>query len=160
MCLRSKRASSKVERAKQYLNSGGVTREDSDDELGLEDHPWQWIYAENKSSGRSEVQKIMGARMGHFQCMIGDCVLLKAEGNNEAWIGLICNFVEEDEEEDMAANFMWFSTEKEIRNKQKKATDVLPVDPLRHFHTRDHTERGAERSIHHTILGHQSSGIH
>jgi len=124
----SKRASSKVERAKQYLNSGGVTREDSDDELGLDDHPWQWIDSEKQCGGRKEAQRIIGARMGHFQCMIGDCVLLKAEGNNEAWIGLICNFEEEDEWGDMAANFMWFSTEKEIRNKQKKPTDVLPVD--------------------------------
>ena len=64
--------------------------------------------------------------MGDFRCKIGDCVLLKAEGTNEAWVGLICAF-EDDEEDNKAANFMWFSTEKEIRNKQKKRTDFMQV---------------------------------
>ena len=122
-----KAASAKAERARQYLSTGGITREDSDDELGLEDHPWQWIYS--KENGRKD--EIEGARMGSFQCMVGDCVLLKAEGNNEAWIGLICNFLEEEDEDgdvEMAANFMWFSTEREIRNKQKRRTDALPYE--------------------------------
>ena len=62
-------------------------------------------------------------------------MLLKAEGNNEAWVGLICDFVpgeaEEEEGEDgdgevqMGANFMWFSTEREIRNRGKKRGDAL-----------------------------------
>ena len=59
--------------------------------------------------------------------MVGDSVLLKAEGTREAWIGLICAFVEEDEAGAKAADFMWFSTEREIWNKQKKRTDALPV---------------------------------
>ncbi|KAH0555636.1 hypothetical protein GP486_006421 [Trichoglossum hirsutum] len=155
--VRAKR--SKAERARRYLSGFGVAREDSDDELGLEDHPWNWIYEETTEasdcngrtedlscsdgddelvvstlnrqvSGRkrrapcSERGRIVGARMGDFQCKIGDCVLLKADGTNEAWVGLICAF--EDEEDDgKAANFMWFSTEKEIRNKQKKRTDFM-----------------------------------
>ena len=64
--------------------------------------------------------------MGTFECQIGDCVLLKAEGAGEAWIGLICDF-QDDEEGEKAANFMWFSTEREIRNKEKKRRDFLPV---------------------------------
>jgi len=64
--------------------------------------------------------------MGSFECRVGDCVLLKAEGNNEAWVGLICEFME-DEDEGKVANFMWFSTEKEIRNKEKKRTDFMQV---------------------------------
>ncbi len=118
--------STKVERARQYLSGGGVTREDSDDELGLEDHPWQWIYSDNLQGANGEFG-IVGARMGNFQCTIGDCVLLKAEGTGGAWIGLICGFQDDDEEDEKAANFMWFSTEREIRNKQKKRTDALPV---------------------------------
>ena len=59
--------------------------------------------------------------------MVGDSVLLKAEGTREAWIGLICAFVEEDEAGEKAADFMWFSTEREVWNKQKKRTDALPV---------------------------------
>ena len=115
----------KTERAKQYLSGGGVVREDSDDELGLEDHPWEWI----RTNSKDGTKKIVGARMGQFECRIGDCVLLKAEGtSNEAWIGLICNFQEEEDEDgdiEMGANFMWFSTEKEIRNKAKKRMDFL-----------------------------------
>ena len=124
---------SKAERAKKYLSVGGVAREDSDDELGLEDHPWEWIYstkpAKRKASSSSkDGRDIVGARMGGFQCMVGDSVLLKAEGTREAWIGLICAFVEADEEGgEKAADFMWFSTEREVWNKQKKRTDALPV---------------------------------
>ena len=117
---------SKAERAKQYLREGGVAREDSDDELGLEDFPWEWIYAEKSEQKKRNGPEIVGARMGSFHCMVGDCVLLKAEGNGEAWIGLICHFEEDEEEEEKVANFMWFSTEREIRNKQKKRTDALP----------------------------------
>ncbi|KAL8835289.1 MAG: hypothetical protein Q9170_003375 [Blastenia crenularia] len=116
---------SKAERARQYLRGGGILREDSDDELGLEDHPWEWIYSENINDDEAEPDQIFGARMGDFRCSIGDCCLLKAEGTNEAWVGIICAFAE-DEDGEKAANFMWFSTEKEIRNKQKKRTDALP----------------------------------
>ena len=149
--------SAKAERARQFLSGGGVSRDDSDDELGLEDHPWQWINCTDNGqesysmsanrpveetfegeasrwkdsslhAANTGQRKIVGARMGNFKCMIGDCVLLKAEGTNEAWVGLICEFREEEEEGDgKAANFMWFSTEKEIRNKQKKRTDTLQV---------------------------------
>ena len=120
---------SKAKRAKQYLSVGGVAREDSDDELGLEDHPWEWIYSTKpaKKGANSDEREIVGARMGGFLCMVGDSVLLKAEGTREAWIGLICAFVEDDESGEKAADFMWFSTEKEVWNKQKKRTDALPV---------------------------------
>ena len=117
---------SKAERARQYLSVGGVAREDSDDELGLEDLPWEWVHSTEPAKSGDDEREIVGARMGDFQCMVGDCVLLKAEGTNEAWIGLICTF-EEDDDGEKAANFMWFSTEREIRNKQKKRTDALPV---------------------------------
>ena len=114
----------RVDRARRLLSGTGVSREDSDDELGLEDHPWEWIYARD---GGHDADRIVGARMGTFQCMLGECVLLKAEGSKEAWVGLICDFVEDMEDDGKAANFMWFSSEKEIRNKQKKRTDVMPV---------------------------------
>ena len=128
----SKSELSKADRAKQFVSKGGVAREDSDDELGLEDHPWQWIYSsdQDRKKGRPE---IIGARMGGFQCAVGDCVLLKADGTNEAWIGLICEFEDDEEQNEKVANFMWFSTEREIRNKQKKRTDCLPVCDSKHI---------------------------
>ncbi|CAH0026427.1 unnamed protein product [Clonostachys rhizophaga] len=122
----------------------GVAREDSDDELGEDDLPWEWIYeahpvaveqdsqendSETETGNRKRRRvtdgssKIIGARMGKFECRVGDCVLLKAEGSNEAWVGLICEFINDDGEGNEAANFMWFSTEREIRNKNKKRTD-------------------------------------
>ncbi|OAA61157.1 origin recognition complex subunit [Niveomyces insectorum RCEF 264] len=118
----------------------GITREDSDDELGDYDHPWEWIYDEErihkpdsehdrsqKRKRREADSRIVGARMGNFECRLGDTVLLKAEGSNEAWVGLICEFIDEDGEDgDKAAYFMWFSTEREIRNKKNKRTDFLP----------------------------------
>ncbi|KAI9655070.1 MAG: Origin recognition complex, subunit 1 [Trizodia sp. TS-e1964] len=159
----------KARRARQFLGGAGVSREDSDDELGYEDHPWEWVY-EDKLSGRpfsphkvekslpsrslgntenpvmtptmfasssyqqegsessdTDDRKIIGARMGQFQCRLGDCVLLKSEVNQEAWVGLICEFQQDIENDCKAANFMWFSTESEIRNKQKKMMDFMPV---------------------------------
>lgn len=125
-----KAQNTKAERARRYLSVGGVAREDSDDELGLEDLPWQWIYSKEPNRNSNSAAEIVGACMGDFRCNVGDSVLLKADGTNEAWIGLICNFEEDDEEGEKCANFMWFSTEREIRNKQKKRTDALPVSEL------------------------------
>ena len=116
----------------------GISREDSDDELGDEDLPWEWIYdvkePDRKDGSASERKRrkvggsrITGARMGNFECRVGDCVLLKADGSNEAWVALICEFAEDDGQGNKAANFMWFSTEKEIRNKERKRTDFYSV---------------------------------
>ncbi len=119
----------------------GVLRDDSDDELGDVDHPWQWIYSATSGPETDEgeeplpkrkrsvaEQNIVGARMGNFECRLGDTVLLKAEGSHEAWVGIICGFIDDDSDDgEMSAYFMWFSTEKEIRNKVKKRTDFMPV---------------------------------
>ncbi|KAI0379691.1 P-loop containing nucleoside triphosphate hydrolase protein [Hypomontagnella monticulosa] len=110
----------------------GVARDDSDDELGIDDHPWEWIYRQTQPSEsvtkrkRSVHHDIVGARMGGFECYVGDCVLLKADGSNEAWVAIVTEFRESDEDGDMAANFLWFSTEKEIRNSDRKRSDFLP----------------------------------
>ncbi|KAF2862799.1 origin of replication binding protein [Piedraia hortae CBS 480.64] len=111
----------KVQEARKYLTGGGVLREDSDDELGDEDHPWEWIY---------EDDIIVGARMGAFECHVGDAVLIKA-ANNEAWVAIIYDFDEgeaddddDDEGPEMKATMMWLASEKEIRGK-KKRTDFL-----------------------------------
>jgi origin recognition complex subunit 1 len=127
----------RIERARQFLKGGGVTREDSDDELGTEDYPWIWIYendvedvSENDSKKRTSAalsgNKILGARMGTFECYLGDTVLLKADGS-EAWVGIVNQFFDDDETGEKMANFMWFSTPREIRNKTKKRNDALEV---------------------------------
>ena len=51
-------------------------------------------------------------------------MLLKAKVNNEASLSMIREFMED---EDRAANFIPFSTEKKIRNKVRKSTDFLHV---------------------------------
>ena len=121
--MAGKRKRTTTDSARRYL-SGAIFREDSDDELGLEDHPWEWIYEDGPKD-----KIIVGARMGTFECRRGDTVMLKAEGN-AAWVGIICYFFEDEEGEDQEkmANFMWFSTDKEIVNK-KKRTDCLEVRP-------------------------------
>ena len=119
-------------------------REDSDDELGYEDHPWEWIYDDNgiddappekttsprkrKAAPTPLGKRIVGARMGSFKCKVGDTVLLKAEGN-QAWVGIICDFHEDPDGDEKMAQFLWFSSEKEIRNQSKKRSDFLPVSP-------------------------------
>ncbi|KAI1115182.1 ATPase [Nemania sp. NC0429] len=97
-----------------------------DDDL---DDEWEWIYqAAPTQSGRprrESTRQIVGARNGEFECRTGDCVLLKAEGANQAWAAIIIDFVESDEDGDMAADFLWFSPENEIRNGPRKRSDFL-----------------------------------
>lgn len=99
-----------------------------DDELSDE---WEWIYRSVPShSGRSRCESahhIVGARNGEFECQVGDCVLLKTDGANQVWAAIITDFVESDEDGDMAADFLWFSPENEIRNGHRKRSDFLPV---------------------------------
>jgi origin recognition complex subunit 1 len=121
-----KRKRTKLEEARHYLSGGGVLREDSDDELGDEDHPWEWIYEQD---GKKK-DKIIGAKMGSFQCYVGDIVLLKAPVSNEAWVAILYSFSEgeaedEDDEPEKNATMLWFASEKEIQHK-KKRTDFLP----------------------------------
>ncbi|KAI0012872.1 P-loop containing nucleoside triphosphate hydrolase protein [Xylariaceae sp. FL0662B] len=105
-----------------------IARDDSNDEFGLDDRPWEWIYRSTPTSKRRKDVRhdIIGARMGTLECYVGDCLLLQAEGSNEAWVAIVTEFLEEDQDGDKAANFMWFSTEREIRNGDRKRTDFLP----------------------------------
>ncbi|KAJ4380799.1 Origin recognition complex, subunit 1 [Didymella sp. IMI 355093] len=132
---------SRAEQARQILSSGAVLREDSDDELGYEDHPWEWIYEDTgaekapvndnatprkrKAAPTSPAKRIVGARMGSFTCKVGDALMLKADGN-QAWVGIVCDFYNDEDDEEKMAKFFWFSSEQEIRNKNKKRTDFLP----------------------------------
>jgi origin recognition complex subunit 1 len=144
-----RKSSSKIQAARRWLAGGCVVREDSDDELGYDDLPWEWMYAnsgrsgserdvikgtgkkrkradsEDGNVGKLDGHEIVGARMGSFVARVGDAVLLKA-ADNQAWVGLITEFGE-DEEGDKQAYFMWFSRPDEIRNKVKKRSDNLPV---------------------------------
>lgn len=120
---------SKIEQARHILSGGGVQREDSDDELGQEDHPWEWIY---EGSGRS--QTIIGARMGSFACYLGDIVLLQAPSKHEAWVAMLQEFSDGETEDDdgelvpeKQATMLWFAGENEIRSKNKR-TDTLPSE--------------------------------
>ncbi|KAF4451033.1 origin recognition complex subunit 1 [Fusarium austroafricanum] len=125
-----------AEKAKRRLSK--ISHKLSDDELTDEELSWEWIYNSTPTTERGDEpqsdrkrrkvtgDRIVGARIGQFECRIGDTVMLKADGSNEAWIALICEFVEDDGEGEKAANFMWFSSEREIRNKDKKRTDYYP----------------------------------
>ncbi|KAL5315572.1 hypothetical protein ACEPPN_016440 [Leptodophora sp. 'Broadleaf-Isolate-01'] len=137
---RQKRAD-KAERARKLLAGATLRREDSDDELGTDEHPWEWIYETNekktqdddedesadeekaamtprKRKARNAVRSqgaIIGAKMGTFKCKVGDTVLLKAEGQNQSWVGIIHQFLE-DEDGDKSANFSY--------------TDINPLESI------------------------------
>ncbi|CRK31312.1 hypothetical protein BN1708_015926 [Verticillium longisporum] len=125
---------------RQFKEPTGVPRDDSDDELGTDDIPWEWMYEEPANSHPEDIasshkhkvrdapsagRKIIGAQLEGFRCLVGECVLLKAEGLKEAWVAIICSFLEREDGE-KAAEFMWFSTDKEIITKKKKRNDFLP----------------------------------
>lgn len=133
----------------------GVLRDDSDDELGTLDIPWEWIYDTHDAFG-SKGSGIIGAQLGNFRCFIGDCVFLKAEGSHEAWVAIICEFLEDDDG-GKAANFMWFSTEREIRNKHRKRTDFLLVSHnFNGVSRRRWIAYHSERTLYHAVVGCQS----
>lgn len=146
----------KAARAKKLLSGKqpALGRDDSDDELGTEDHPWEWVYEKGQNADDEDEDmeesgddngpsrkrrrrntsstykgKIIGARMGTFSCKVGDCVLVKAEGSNSAWVAMISDFTT-SEEGDKCAKFLWFVNHEEIHNKKKKRTDFIPVSLL------------------------------
>ncbi|RDW66188.1 hypothetical protein BP6252_09823 [Coleophoma cylindrospora] len=144
----------KARETRKYLSGAAPTGNDSEAELEADDHQWQWVYREGyeqegnaaeeesdddataKSAAKSRrssrhvtkqrSQNIVAARRAGCEYRIGDCVRLRAEGINETWVGIICNF-DDDDPDEKAAAFMWFSSEKEIKplNKYKKRTDFL-----------------------------------
>ncbi|EXJ74977.1 origin recognition complex subunit 1 [Cladophialophora psammophila CBS 110553] len=132
---------------KRYSTTGGLRREDSDDELGYEDHPWQWIYEDEDQSepqGDETISSrkrkanalnpkrtaIVGARMGAFSVRIGDSVLLKSPEQGKDWVGLACSFSEtnEDGDDEMCVCIQWFCTPEELMfgKRSKISGDVLP----------------------------------
>ncbi|KAL3431401.1 P-loop containing nucleoside triphosphate hydrolase protein [Aspergillus tetrazonus] len=142
-----------LKRAEQWMTKGGIIREDSDDELGEEDLPWEWIYdtesdnneetgkgvkasgetpkSSRRRSSRQSQRKIIGARTGPFECRIGDTVLLKSPEPGKDWAGIITEFLEEEDDEDdepiKSANIMWFASPDEfISTRNKRRADALP----------------------------------
>jgi hypothetical protein len=123
---RQKRAK-KAERARKLLAGASLRRDDSD----VEDQPWEWIYEKRNSNDedgiecaedesgdkvtlkkrkrrnatRIQERRIVGAKTGSFKFKIGDSVLLKAEDGNAPWVGIILEFLEDDEGE-MSADFL------------------------------------------------------
>ena len=151
----------------------GITREDSDDELGSDDLPWEWIHEGQASERNADTpgerkrrkvagNKIIGARLGNFECRIGDTVMLKADGSNEAWVAIICDFIDDDGEGNKAANFMWFSSEKEIRSKERKRSDFYWVSAIPSdrrwsaFHWLFSLTLRPERTLHFSVMGRES----
>lgn len=141
------------QRAQKWMTKGALVRDDSDDELGDEDHPWDWVYdaepevkdepeannvspskSNRRRSSRPAVKKrtIIGAKMGTFECKLGQVVLLKSPEAGKDWVGIITEFAEENDDEHegavlKSANIMWFAGPDEFlstRNKQR--TDALP----------------------------------
>ena len=145
-------AAGKSQKSRQWLSKGGLVRDDSDDELGVEDHPWEWIYGESESSktppkssknvdqtptrkrkfDATAEKHIIGARMGTFKCKVGDAVLLKSPEEGQDWAGLICAFSEtnDDDEEEMCVNIMWFVAPQELvkgkKEKEKAIDEAMP----------------------------------
>ncbi|KAL4741388.1 P-loop containing nucleoside triphosphate hydrolase protein [Aspergillus similis] len=142
-----------LKRAEQWMTKGGIIREDSDDELGEEDLPWEWIYdtemanneenregvqasgetpkSSRRRSSRQSQRKIIGARTGPFECRIGEAVLLKSPEPGKDWVGIITDFLEEEDDEGdepvKSANIMWFASPDEfISTRNKRRADALP----------------------------------
>lgn len=140
-------------RAQQWVTKGALVHEDSDDELGAEDHPWVWIYdtaaeikeeaegdrASPEKPGRRRASRsapkppaIVGARMGTFECRLGQVVLLKSPEPGKDWVGIITEFLEEEDEDEedamiKSANIMWFASPDEfLSTRNKRRADALP----------------------------------
>ncbi|KAL7924988.1 P-loop containing nucleoside triphosphate hydrolase protein [Trichoderma austrokoningii] len=120
-------------RGRKRTFAAAVASEGSDVNSEAGEVSWEWIYSteqtdngegDRKRRRGSASSKIVGARYGDFECRIGDTVMLKAgDVSYGAWIAIICDFREDSETGEMSADFMWFLTEKEIRNKGRKRED-------------------------------------
>lgn len=110
----------------------------------ISEEEWDWLYLDSptpndskhgsipqsqRESRRQPTRTVVGARLGLETYYRGDCVLLRAEGSNQCWVAIIQDFTIDDEGR-KAAEFVWFSNEKEIANKAKKRMDALPVGCL------------------------------
>ncbi|KAL4886596.1 P-loop containing nucleoside triphosphate hydrolase protein [Aspergillus karnatakaensis] len=140
-----------LKRAEQWMTKGGIIRDDSDDELGEEDLPWEWLYDTEDSTlakletipenaeetpksarrrSRQARQNIVGARMGGFECRVGEIILLKSPEPGKDWVGIIVDFVEDDLDDGdsvKCANIMWFASPDEfISTRNKRRADALP----------------------------------
>jgi len=136
-----------MQKQKRWLTKGALSREDSDDELGYEDHPWQWMYESEDTSNKADIDRtpsrkrkavdgssrkraIIGARMGTFVVHIGDAVLLKSPEQGKDWVGLVCAFsdTDDDGEEEMCAHIQWFCSTDELAfgKTSKRRPDSLP----------------------------------
>lgn len=128
-----------------WATKGGLNREDSDDELGYEDLPWEWIYSnkthdtgdDGKGSSRkrkataleaTEKNIIVGARMGSFVVNVGDAVLLKSPEQGKDWAGLICAFsdTDDDDEGEMCAHIQWFCAPDELLSGAGRKAKLMP----------------------------------
>lgn len=133
--------------SQQWVTKGTLAREDSDDELGNEDYPWHWIYEDDGRTRPSQKrasrgpgnrqQRIVGARMGSFECRLGQVVLLKSPEPGKDWVGIITEFLEVDDGDSengetettkvKSANIMWFASPDEFMStKNKRRADALP----------------------------------
>ncbi|KAM0486787.1 hypothetical protein ACHAPX_000050 [Trichoderma viride] len=129
-------ASTHSTRGRKRAFSAAISSEESDNNSEAGEVSWEWIYnteqADDGEKGDGDRKrrrvaassKIVGARYGDFECLVGDTVMLKAaDGSIGAWVAIVCDFQEDGETGEMSANFMWFLTEKEIRNKGRKRED-------------------------------------
>lgn len=126
-------------RGRKRALSPAADREDSVDTSESEVVTWEWIFStdpsEHGEDGEGDRKRrkiatsptIVGARYGDFECRIGDTVMLKADGSNGSWVAIICDFQEDNDKGEMTANFMWFLTEKEVPNKERKRKDFYWV---------------------------------
>lgn len=132
------------------LLAGGAPQSNHILDLADPHDEWEWIYEDNtaedatnpsspsssrkrKASDASDVdtpRRIVGAKSGSFEVRVGDAIRLKAD-RNETWVALIQGFVEDEEEGEKMALFMWFTSGKEIRNKAKRRNDQLPVSQMK-----------------------------
>jgi len=123
----------KAEKAKKLLKGANAFNEDSWDEddhpwewiyekqtlvTGKEDESDEESADEGKDTARTprkrkarnvstytEGRRIIGARMGTFECKIGDTVLLKSD-SHEVWVGIICRFYDDEIEGEKRADFL------------------------------------------------------
>lgn len=151
--MASQKERSKAEIARRALAGDSDDDVSSGDELGLKQNDWEWVYdvaddyAKDGEGTSSNARKrrlsaklqsmrpgrIIGVKLGKFECCIGDPVVLRA-GRNETWVAIIYEFIDDAAEDDKMAKFMWFSVPSEIRNKSKRRTDALDVRRGRIIH--------------------------
>jgi len=77
-------------------DEGQITSDDSGNgESAAATTPKTRRIRHTRNASRWNEKQIIGAKKGHLEFRIGDCVILKTHGSNNPWVGIVAKFMDD-----------------------------------------------------------------